>query len=172
MHHIQSLSTERDAAVRKRTQTEFTCDNYQKHLEDAKSVIKNFQKAADRDRFVLLLIDGDTTLFLDDYVKDGFDGGERAARDLYDAVFDYLKDKPFFQHDFKIIGRIYLNLQGLAKTYQDCRIITNLNVFHAFTRGFNKTHEQLEIVDAGNVKEAADTKIKGMSTLQAIHQRY
>ena len=172
MHQIQLLSTERDAAVRKRDQIEFTCDSYQVKLEHAERAFSDFQKAANRDRFVLLLVDGDNTLFLNDYIKDGFDGGEKAARDLHEAVFEYLKDKPSFQHDFKIIGRVYLNLEGMSKTYKACRIISNQNIFHEFTRGFNKTHEQLEIVDAGNVKEAADTKIKGMSTCRVVNQVY
>ena len=103
--------------------------------------------------------------FLDDYVRDGGAGGERAARDLRQSILDHLKDKAYFQHDYKILIRVYANLQGLSKTYNDARIIPNSKVFLDFVQTFNKTHELVEIVDAGNDKEAADSKIKGSPCL-------
>lgn len=109
----------------------------------------------------------DNDQFLDDYVKDGASGGERAARDLRQAILDHLKDKTYFQHDYKILIRVYANLQGLSKTYSDARIIPNSKVFLDFVQTFNKTHDLVEIVDAGNDKEAADSKIKGTVFLRA-----
>lgn len=115
----------------------------------------------DCDRFVVTLIDGDQALFLDAYIKEGGVGGDRAARDLRQAIFDYLKDRPDFQHDYSILIRIYLGLQGLSRTYSEAKIISNSKVLFDFVQAFNKSHDFVEIVDAGNDKEAADRKIQG-----------
>lgn len=55
-----------------------------------------------------------------------------------------------------------MNLHGLAKTLHEAGIVTSRATFHQFVQGFNKIHELSEIVDAGDLKEAADSKIKGM----------
>jgi hypothetical protein len=176
MQAIQSLTSEKDDALKKLARSEFTCDSYQNRLEIADKKINELQKATvsalrvglllidrfqDCDRFVVTLIDGDVTLFLDAYIKDGGAGGDRAARDLRQAVFGYLKDRPDFKHDYSILIRVYLNLQGLSRTYSEAKIISNSKVLFDFVQAFNKSHELVEIVDAGNDKEAADRKIQG-----------
>ena len=60
---------------------------------------------------------------------------------------------------------MYANLQGLAKTYVDARIIPNSRVLLDFVQAFNKSHDVVEIIDAGNDKEAADSKIKATFNL-------
>ena len=107
----------------------------------------------------------DISQFLDDYIRDGPAGGERAARDIRQGIFEHLRDKPYFQHDYKILIRMYANLQGLAKTYVDARIIPNSRVLLDFVQAFNKSHDVVEIIDAGNDKEAADSKIKATFNL-------
>jgi hypothetical protein len=77
---IQSLTSERDEALKKFSRAEFTCDSYQTRLDNAERKIEEMQKAIvsqgiinlcpvfsltalqDCDRFVLVLIDGDNTL--------------------------------------------------------------------------------------------------------------
>jgi hypothetical protein len=76
-----------------------------------------------------------------------------------------LKDKPYFQHDYNILVRVYANLHGLSKTYTEARIVPNSKVLLDFVQTFNKSHDLVEIVDAGNDKEAADSKIKGRAVL-------
>jgi hypothetical protein len=52
-------------------------------------------------------------------------------------------------------------LRGLSKTYVDMGILPHINSFAEFVIGFNKAHPLFDFVDAGNHKEAADTKLKG-----------
>ncbi|RMZ82924.1 hypothetical protein DV737_g1842, partial [Chaetothyriales sp. CBS 132003] len=130
--------------------------------------IEDLQKSIDCDRFVLVVVDGDNALFHDEYVQDGAAGGERAAQKLRQSVFDYLKDKPFFQHDFKIIIKVYANLQGLCRPYLENKIIPSYPTMYHFVQGFNKTSDYVEMIDAGNLKEAADTKVK--ATLSLFHR--
>lgn len=125
----------------------------------------------DCDRFVLAVVDGDSALFEDEYVRDGSAGGERAAHKLQQAIFDYLKDKPYFQHDFKIVIKIFVNLQGLFRPYGENKIIPGPPTLYQFVQGFNKTYELVEIVDAGNLKEAADSKVKGRLASDSLSSR-
>lgn len=56
---------------------------------------------------------------------------------------------------------MYANLRGLSKTYADKGILPNTAAFFEFVLGFNKAHPLFDFIDAGNHKEAADTKLKG-----------
>jgi hypothetical protein len=101
---------------------------------------------------------------LNDLVKKGITGGDEAAKLLRRAVFDYLRYDPDFKHDQKIVIQVYANLRGLSKTYSDKGILPNTAAFAEFVLGFNKAHPLCVFIDAGNHKEAADTKLKGASS--------
>lgn len=101
------------------------------------------------------------TKFLNELVKQGGAGGDEAAKLLKRAVFDYLRYDEYFKHDHRIVIRVYANLRGLSKTYADKGILPNTAAFSDFVRGFNKAHPLFDFIDAGNHKEAADTKLKG-----------
>lgn len=58
--------------------------------------------------------------------------------------------------------RVYANIRGLCKTYAVKGVLPNAAAFSDFVLGFNKAHPLCDFVDAGNQKEAADTKLKGM----------
>lgn len=88
-------------------------------------------------------------------------GGDEAAKLLRRAVFEYLRYDKDFKHDNKIVIRVYANLRGLSKAYVDNGILPNTDFFAQFVVGFNKAHPLCDFVDAGNHKEAADTKLKG-----------
>jgi hypothetical protein len=94
-------------------------------------------------------------------VKQGIAGGDEAAKLLKRAVFNYLRHDEDFKHDHRIVIRVYANLRGLSKTYADKGILPNTAAFFEFVLGFNKAHPLCDFIDAGNHKEAADTKLKG-----------
>ena len=104
----------------------------------------------------------DFTQFLNELVKRGSSGGDEAAKLLRKAVFEYLRYDEDFKHDYKIVIRVYANIRGLSKTYAEKGILLNTTAFHEFVLGFNKAHPLCDFIDAGNHKEAADTKLKGM----------
>ena len=56
--------------------------------------------------------------------------------------------------------RLYIRLEGLAKTYVSARIIGSPDTVRSFFRGFNEVYTMFEAVDAGNDKEGADAKVK------------
>ena len=95
-------------------------------------------------------------------------GGDQAAKLLKQAVIDYLRYDEDFKYDHKIVIRVYANLRGLSKTYVDKGILPNTAAFHEFVLGFNKAHPLCDFIDAGNHKEAADTKLKGSQTRRCL----
>lgn len=100
---------------------------------------------------------------MDDYIKRGASGGHDAARDLRNAVYKYFQPKPNFLLDTKIIIHIFANIAGMAKTYQDSKILSDPVVLRQFLQGFNREHALSHFIDAGDDKEAADSKVKGLS---------
>ena len=78
------------------------------------------------------------------------------------AVFEYLRYDQDYKRDHKILVRIYANMRGLSKTYAEKGILPNSIAFSDFVLGFNRAHPLCDFVDAGNSKEAADTKLKGI----------
>lgn len=163
IHQIQDLKREQEANTKTLRSKETLAVTYQEKYEATENMRDELQKSIDCDLFMLVLIDGDHTLFGDEYVKDGLQGGERAARDLQRALFEYFKDKQYFKHDYRIVTRIYVNLAGLSKTYSDAKTVSDLTTFPCFVQGFNKTYDLAKIIDAGNAKQGSDRMIKGTS---------
>lgn len=105
--------------------------------------------------------------FLNELVKQGIEGGDEAAKRLRKSVFEYLRYDEDFKHDHKIVIKVYANLRGLSKTYAIKSILPHAAAFHDFVLGFNKAHPLCDFIDAGNQKEAADTKLKGTRSTPA-----
>ncbi|KAK6409176.1 hypothetical protein LTR95_018346, partial [Oleoguttula sp. CCFEE 5521] len=118
------------------------------------------QERQDRKPFVLVLLDGDNTLFCDRYVQAGVAGGSEAAAALRDVIKTQLLQAKRFKQDWDICIRAYMNADGLARTYRRCGIVAGEDTFRDFVRGFNKAMSLVELIDAGDDKEAADTRIQ------------
>lgn len=89
-------------------------------------------------------------------------GGKKAAALLVQAVTEELQSRnPFTAHQMQVIVRIYANMQGLAKTYEEMGILTHSAMFQDFVRGFNMGDTMCDYIDAGNGKECSDEKVKG-----------
>jgi len=71
--------------------------------------------------------------------------------------------------NLKFVIRTYANFRGLAKAYTDNEILQQPWEFESFVRGFNMGHSLCDFTDAGNGKECADEKIRGMTPLPELH---
>ncbi|KAK4561224.1 hypothetical protein LTR86_004541 [Recurvomyces mirabilis] len=111
--------------------------------------------------FVMVLIDGDNTNFLDHYLAEGAEGGRQAAIDLYDLLVEYVAGQNESNGHWPIAVRVYANMQGLAETYRRSGIVGDPTMFRAFVKAFNGERRLFEFIDAGDDKEAADRKIEG-----------
>jgi len=91
------------------------------------------------------------------------EGGEVVGKRLRAAVQDYHKNNNANYHpDDRIVIRVFSNSRGLSRTYKAAKIIPDEVVFELFMTGFSKSHPLSDFIDAGNQKEAADSKMKGM----------
>ena len=160
----ESLDRQRDLDFTRRIQRENI--TLQKALAEV-------EKKTDRDSSVLVLIDGDGLLFEDKYVQEGEKGGIRAAGELLDHITQYVRSKEAIPSDAKVAVRIFANLVGLAKTYEQADIADADTVFE-FARGFTMARALFDFVDCGSGKERADSKIRAsfnlnLSTIQCRH---
>lgn len=120
----------------------------------------------DRNPFVLVLVDGDGYLFREELIKAGADGGITAAALLNDSIKDILHDQIGTQADqCRIMVRIYSNLLGLSKTLARSGLVGHeARSLSPFAASFTRSRDLFDYIDAGDKKEGADFKIRGMSS--------
>lgn len=110
---------------------------------------------------ILCLIDGDGNIFRPELIAQGNIGGGQAAKLLTEGVFRYLERvEPGLVGRAQIWLTVYCNLSGLRDTLPKYNMCT-FEQFDAFVIGFNQSSALFAIIDVGNVKEAADSKLKG-----------
>jgi len=101
--------------------------------------------------------------FKDELVKEGLEGGKRTANLLRNAVQKELTSSLGVSHHLQIHVRVYTNIKGQAKTYKEMGIIPEAtDKLLDFIRGFDMGDPLFDFVDAGNGKECADVKVKGI----------
>ncbi|KAL8995919.1 MAG: hypothetical protein Q9169_004455 [Polycauliona sp. 2 TL-2023] len=128
----------------------------------------SLHKRMDFNSFVLVLIDGDCMPFHDYLPRNLEAGGEEAAGLLKNEIYTYIEDSlPHIQLEQEMLVRIYINLRGLRKLYRSRGLFKDdiSDGLGRFITGFNKKFPNFDIVDAGNGKEGADSKIKTMFEL-------
>lgn len=112
---------------------------------------------------ILCLIDGDGNIFSADLIKQGQSGGRQAAMLLTKGLMDHLTSIDPSETSVPSRGQvwltIYCNKSGLVETLTANAVCT-VEEFEAFVLGFNQSSPLFSIVDVGNGKEAADSKIK------------
>jgi hypothetical protein len=113
---------------------------------------------------VMCLVDGDGNIFSPELVSTGHTGGAQAALLLNRGIMENLKalEGPSTKSP-QIWLTIYCNLNGLRDTFINHHHCS-MEQYNAFVEGFNKASPLFSIVDVGSSKEAADTKLKGLSS--------
>ncbi|KAI3579377.1 hypothetical protein IWW34DRAFT_440176 [Fusarium oxysporum f. sp. albedinis] len=106
---------------------------------------KQLARGQERNPFTLVVVDGDGYIFDERFVKDGEEGGSRAAKQLNDTIKDSLRRKGL--ESCEVMVRVYANLTGLSKAL--CK------------------NGLADFIDAGELKENADFKVKAILRLYA-----
>ncbi|KAI9157893.1 benzoate 4-monooxygenase cytochrome P450 [Paramyrothecium foliicola] len=110
---------------------------------------KQLARAQERNPFALVLVDGDGYKFDSAFLEGKEEGGSIAAKKLNDAVKASLSRKGL--ENCEVVIRVYANLAGLSKH------LARNNLCHGLT----------DFVDAGELKENADFKLRAMLRLYA-----
>jgi len=128
---------------------------------DSREKYKQLAKGQERNPFVLVLVDGDGYVFDDDLISNGGEGGQRAAQLLNDAVRSSLRSRGL--DHCRIMVRVYANVSGLSKALSKVKLAgPEKRSITPFMASFNRSNDLFDFVDAGDLKENADFKIRAM----------
>lgn len=108
----------------------------------------------------MVLLDGDGAIFLPQLIALGQAGGHKAASQLSKSIKEYLYSFDE-SRQFQLSVYIFFNKRGLADTFARHSYHSAKSRLDDFVTGFNQSTERFMMVDVGNGKEAADSKIKG-----------
>ncbi|OTA65084.1 hypothetical protein K449DRAFT_260572 [Hypoxylon sp. EC38] len=111
----------------------------------------------DRNPYIQVLIDGDGLFFKEQYIKQGVEGGRKAAEDLRKAIvdkFSYSKETAV-----EISVKVVANVPGLSKAMKRDGCVETETILYAFISGFNQGKASFDFVDVGHGKERTDAKI-------------
>lgn len=164
-----------DALSRLLDQYAVLIDDYKRlksdYEEERESREKYKQMAKDQERnpFVLVLVDGDGYVFNDKLLAkrpDGSNGGSTAAQMLNDEVKASLRRKGL-EH-CQVMVRVYANVFGLSKVLSRTGVVgADSRSLSPFIASFNRSYGLTEFVDAGQLKENADFKLRALLRLYA-----
>ncbi|KAI0539411.1 hypothetical protein GGR58DRAFT_239005 [Xylaria digitata] len=127
---------------------------------------KQLARNQERKPFVLVIVDGDGYIFKDDFLQQGAEGGSRAAQYLNDVIKKSLHGKGLEHCDVMI--RIYANLANLSRILSKYGLATpDKRSLSPFVANFNRSYGLMDFVDAGELKENADFKIRALLNLYA-----
>lgn len=128
---------------------------------DSRDNYKRLSKGAERNPFALVLIDGDGYIFDDHLVGGGVEGGSKAAQLLNDAVKRSLAAKGL--EDCRIMVRVYADLVALSKAVSKVKLCgAEKRALAPFAASFTRTNELFDFVDAGELKENTDFKLRAL----------
>ncbi|KAG5980946.1 hypothetical protein E4U55_003456 [Claviceps digitariae] len=102
--------------------------------------------------YILVAIDGDSLLFRDQWIKQGLEGGKKAALALRDAVKTQCGEHA---DGVEIITKVVANLGGVAKT-----LGRDLSDIKDFALGFTQAKTSFDFIDVGYGKGCASSKVK------------
>ncbi|EEU38530.1 uncharacterized protein NECHADRAFT_88437 [Fusarium vanettenii 77-13-4] len=130
---------------------------------------KQLARGQERNPFALVVIDGDGYVFDEHFVgvgEKGEEGGSRAVKQLVDSVKRSLRRKGL--ESCEVMVRVYANLVGLSKSlWKNGLCGVEKRSLSSFVAGFNRSYGLADFVDAGELKENADFKLKAILRLYA-----
>jgi len=103
----------------------------------------------------VVLIDGDGAIFHPSFIEEGRRGGREAAARLTKEIKAHLEP-----HQFKLHVHVFHNRRGLMTTLKRHGYNEAAALFDDFVVGFNQAAERFAIIDAGELKEGSDHKIR------------
>ncbi|GAP92346.2 putative ccch zinc finger DNA binding protein [Rosellinia necatrix] len=139
------------------------------NLEEEKIARKRYKqlvRTQERNPFALVIVDGDGYIFKDEFLQEGPDGGTQAAHHLNSVVKKSLREKGLGDCDVMI--RIYANLTNLSRfLFKNGLTTADKRSLSPFVANFNRSFGLTDFVDAGELKENADFKIRALLSFYA-----
>ncbi|RMZ91399.1 hypothetical protein DV736_g1361, partial [Chaetothyriales sp. CBS 134916] len=121
---------------------------------------RTLETSLECDRFILVLIDGDSLPFLENLVVRKVEGGLDAGRRLRNEIHDYIRTLPNYHADDGVVIHIFANIRRLAKICRQADIVRNEESVHDFVAGLSSSHALTSFTDTGGDKEDTNSKIR------------
>jgi len=121
------------------------------------------QQSVERNRFAVVLIDGDGYLFNRTFYMNSHEsGGAQAAHTLYTDVQQHLKaNSPASNGDIEVMVILCFNKQVPARALVEADIIQRASQLDEFLWSFTSSRSLFQVIDCGPGKERADSKLRG-----------
>ncbi|KAI1328047.1 C-x8-C-x5-C-x3-H type zinc finger protein-like protein [Xylariaceae sp. FL0255] len=107
-----------------------------------------------RNSYVLVLVDGDNLIFREEFLRQGVEGGRRAANELRKAVAEHCAPET------EIVAKIIANLTNLNRLLGRNGCVETEANLPEFVTGFNQSKASFDFLDIGFGKERAESKLK------------
>ncbi|KAH6913434.1 hypothetical protein BKA70DRAFT_1262862 [Coprinopsis sp. MPI-PUGE-AT-0042] len=107
---------------------------------------------------IVVLVDGDGALFNFELIEQGKAGGGKAATKIMESIKSYSDSG----HRDETWVYVFLNKKGLRALFQRHKRPTAMEELDDFIVGMNEAAKTIMVVDVGQKKEAADSKIKAL----------
>ncbi|EQL00345.1 C-x8-C-x5-C-x3-H type zinc finger protein [Ophiocordyceps sinensis CO18] len=161
-----ATNSRRDLQQRLQT-SEARCEWFVKENEELK-VLQSIALAGhagvrlrSRNSYILVVIDGDSLVFRERWMQQGAEGGRRAAQALLSAIAEHCDDR---SGNVDIVTKVVVDLGSLAKALgREVRLDVLADV-RDFAAGFSQARASVDFIDVGHDKDAASSKLKGVST--------
>lgn len=150
---LREQSMDLDAARNSRRQLQLRLQEIEEHMG---FVSLDNEKLKNRNPYVFVLIDGDGLIFRQEFIKQGAEGGRRAAVELHEAV---ATDPLIHADGADIIVKVVASLGGLNRALRRDGLVTAENGLEDFVGGFNQA-ALFDFVDMGASKERTISKVK------------
>ncbi|KAJ7605300.1 hypothetical protein FB45DRAFT_849131 [Roridomyces roridus] len=164
-NEIEQLKTELNVYKRaaKDLETELeTTKRMQKEAEEQNGKLQAeclTLKNQDKGHRVIVLLDGDGTIFSPQFIEKGQKGGHAAAQQLSDSTIQCLAAN-YEPRPLQLWVYVFFNKRGLVEALRRAGFAIAIAKFEEFVMGFNQASERFLMVDVGTTKEAADAKLK------------
>ncbi|KAI0389694.1 C-x8-C-x5-C-x3-H type zinc finger protein-like protein [Xylariaceae sp. FL0594] len=164
-NHLRTESREQNQKVRELSMDlEAAIDSrraMQQHVQDLEEkigllMLGNNNMIKDQVPYVSVLIDGNGLIFQSEFLKQGAEGGRRAAMELHRA----LVGDPLVRGDTgEIIVKVFADMKKLNKVLQIDGSVNSETTLSDFVAGFNQALF-FEFVDVGSQKDRAIAKLQ------------
>ncbi|KAI3320608.1 C-x8-C-x5-C-x3-H type zinc finger protein-like protein [Xylariaceae sp. AK1471] len=153
IQQLRELTMDLDDATKSRRQLQHRLQDVEERMG---FVSLDNDKLKNRNPYVLVLIDGDGLIFRQHLIKQGTEGGRRAAIELHKAI---ATEPLVYANGAQIFVKVVANLGGLNRALKRDGSVDTENELQDFVMGFNEA-SFFDFVDVGAYKERAIAKLK------------
>ncbi|KAH8819215.1 C-x8-C-x5-C-x3-H type zinc finger protein-like protein [Xylogone sp. PMI_703] len=151
---LEDAHLDLDDARKSRRELQLQLNTVNQHITQ---VTTECESMKNRNPYAVALLDGDGMIFHQDLVRQGLEGGKKAANMLRNVI---LENFDGITEDTEIIAKVYANISGLAKAMLRDGCIDKAEDLKEFTLGFTQGKASFDFIDVGHGKERADAKIR------------